>query len=850
MPKLAHLSDIHFGPTFDVETWNNVRTLIRDFNPDIIVVSGDFVDEPDPFDLLAAKCELEDLCQACASTPQFFVVPGNHDVLETGNVANRFRLGTFERIMFSDTRLAREKIEKGLAIRLGLNAESNYLSWQRKVKRFLPRNAIWRNVNKKICDGRLQSCTFRRQGWQWPIESQQKQISLACFNSNPSRGRVLAFATGEVSAEQVTRLGRTDQHRAFKCDTCQLQSSQEDRPCAILMHVAVLHHHPVPIALSSESKKRRQSEGKLEPFLVLRNSGDLLHKLQQQKFDLVLHGHKHKSQFARIELEADGAERYPLLVLAGGSTAKNNESSADNTLRLIETEPNGRLIIWTIEDGRIEPAGASSNKCYREPIALLKQRVFQRSKERTRRTAEEMHSFTEIDHVGHLWNTDGVRCLRSLGGGISINEIPFRITIPAYGEKFEDRLKPTDDCQNRIALCWRDRNQRYYDLDAMPADRDGGCCCISINESLQPGSLQRLTFDVRSGVANAIATTRWELEELARTGRRGKIVKDKEYETFSKFVSYPVDRLLMELRLPPDLDAVVPQIHCARHQSYPEWPLTYLFDEMADTDHFKIDEDLQAEEASRLRYNPFQRTWSLDIERPIPGYRYGFRWKVPNLVAGDSVILQTKQYQRMLLDFSSRLGTAEETESDRQCVDVFDVLASGLMERFSAEIAGEFQRVFLMIYDSKDGQLRLVLSNPRGESASEKVFTIPLGAGVAGAAMVRRQVVVWGEDKENETLIRPVQMPGLNARHVLALPVCHQHHEAHDGRLDLEPGAVIGVVTLASDAEGSGIIECRSDTDDAKRTGREAQVAAQLLVTEMLELLSMRQPKQGAGILG
>jgi hypothetical protein len=64
-------------------------------------------------------------------------------------------------------------------------------------------------------------------------------------------------------------------------------------PTCAWLRVAVLRHHPLPIALVGKSLDDPESESGLEPFLVLRNSGDLLGRLQQQKCDLVLHSHKH-----------------------------------------------------------------------------------------------------------------------------------------------------------------------------------------------------------------------------------------------------------------------------------------------------------------------------------------------------------------------------------------------------------------------------------------------------------------------------------------------------------------------------------------------------------------------------
>ena len=126
MAKIAHISDLHFGRSFDIQMWKNVRAQIKNYSPDIVVVSGDFVDHAwSAFRLLAAKSELEDLCRECTSKPELFVVPGNHDVRLWGNIRIRIRPkwldrlllpDWFDRIMFNDTSIARAKIEKDLDI--------------------------------------------------------------------------------------------------------------------------------------------------------------------------------------------------------------------------------------------------------------------------------------------------------------------------------------------------------------------------------------------------------------------------------------------------------------------------------------------------------------------------------------------------------------------------------------------------------------------------------------------------------------------------------------------------------------------------------------------------------------
>src|ERR1700676_4870212 len=127
MPRLAHISDIHFGRTFNFDIWRKVRAEIKGFNPSIIIASGDFTDSPAPLRLLAAKSELQDLCGECGTNTQFFVVPGNHDLLDWGNVWHPGSSWWFERVMFNDTTGIKASLESGLKFRLGLN--ENTLAW-------------------------------------------------------------------------------------------------------------------------------------------------------------------------------------------------------------------------------------------------------------------------------------------------------------------------------------------------------------------------------------------------------------------------------------------------------------------------------------------------------------------------------------------------------------------------------------------------------------------------------------------------------------------------------------------------------------------------------------------------
>jgi predicted MPP superfamily phosphohydrolase len=843
MPKLVHISDIHFGPTFDVETWKNVRKEIEGFQPDILVVSGDLVDHPWPFRLLAVKSELEDLCANCVSKPQLFVVPGNHDVRLWGNVRVRLWPGWlerlvlpawFERIMFNDTTTAKHIIEEDMLIKLGLNEDCRRLTWRRWLKRLKLANAIRLNVSNNRCDGRLQSCDRRRGDGLWPTESEYSQIAITCFDSNPSTGRRLAFATGEVAADQMTRLGRQRHSvRPAGCPRCATSPAATPATAsAIILRVAVLHHHPMPIALAAASLKKKSQQGELEPFLVLRNSGDVLQELQRHKFDLVLHGHRHKPQFARLELNADGRDPYPLTVLAAGSTAKRDEEMADNTLRLISTEPNGRMTVDTIESGQPD----DTEDPYREDLTHVKQRAFSRARERTKRLCNLIRWETKIDVVGNMRNISEVRKLRLLRGAEPVDGLPVGIAIPPHGQHFDELIQLDDDCRDHMQVYWRAKDGRLHNLNAVPEDGEG-CCWFRLNQRLEPGS-RPFSYCIRTAASNSIAMNSWELAERSRISEG-----DPNHESIWRYVSHPADRLTMRLELPPELADTRPVLRCLRPRLYPDFPNTFVPDVVRTFDYhgFVVDTDLQAEEEHNLRYEPWNQAWCLEVEHPVPGYIYEMRWKVPVAIAGDWEIGRTRDYQTMLLEFRDRLArdTMEDklSDADRQCCDLFNDLARTLMNEFASANPSERQAVFLMVYDRRDLHLYPVLSRLPPDVEAPPSLKVPLGGGVAGAAFLQRSVLAWGKDPDSDTLIRPVPLPGLDAQYILALPIFYRRR---GGRLVFDPGAVIGVVTVASDAQGSHIGRCRGDGEGPKKRRDEVQLAAQAVVTEILERLSVR----------
>ena len=74
MRRLLHLSDIHFGPPHYEPAAVGVEALVRERQPDLVVVSGDLTQRARRSQFRQAREFLERL------GPPFLAVPGNHDV--------------------------------------------------------------------------------------------------------------------------------------------------------------------------------------------------------------------------------------------------------------------------------------------------------------------------------------------------------------------------------------------------------------------------------------------------------------------------------------------------------------------------------------------------------------------------------------------------------------------------------------------------------------------------------------------------------------------------------------------------------------------------------------------------
>ena len=372
--------------------------------------------------------------------------------------------------------------------------------------------------------------------------------------------------------------------------------------------------------------------------------------------------------------------------------------------------------------------------------------------------------------------------LKALSG--KIDGVPFIISIPTHGESFYDQVRVLERYRDQLRRpCWRD-DSGTHNLDAIPSGSTGGYCWIAFNHILEPGSIEGRSYGIRSATANSVAMDSWVYSERRRVNPP-KEDPDDDHESVWRYLPMPADRLTMRLQLPAVPNEVRPELRCRRHRSYPDFPLIFK-PEIASKvspdfyDEFVVDTDLQKEEQYNLRYEPHEGAWLLEIERPMPGYMYELRWKVPEVeLAEPRVLLLTKDYQAILLELGARLlnNTGEVSETDKECVSRFNEFADALMNQYAGIKDREYQDVFLLVYNQRDLNLHPTLSRVPSGAQVPLSYRVPLGGGLAGAAFVQRRVLAWSKTADLDSLIRPVPIPGLDARYLLAVPIFYPRPE-------------------------------------------------------------------------
>jgi 3',5'-cyclic AMP phosphodiesterase CpdA len=793
--RMAHLSDIHLHPKLPMHRWERVVQLLRQDSPDLLVVSGDFVQHPSPFSLALARRELVKLSEELGCS--LFTIPGNHDVAFFGSIRVPVFTALYERIF----NLKADKVFRNFPTFSEFRAKSKLarlrsrLYWYPIILVRLPFLGTGREVHEP---------------WSLPEDDAwRSHVYLAGLDSNQSR----FLASGSIRDEQLQGLSMTTTR----------QEAPDNLTTALAHRILVVHHHPVPIPYTPEDLTS------FEPFLVLRGAGTLLSQAAMNDFDLILHGHRHVRSFSKLSYNVRNRTLRTMSVLAASSPTASDIPSAAHSYNLVELHHTGRISVQE----RFNGEGAGSNEARPTPsddldaVSHAEQKV--RTYERARRvqqieSASIIRSF-RINDMAFVENS-----FRMLGLQVQRDTNDFTYTHEAKVD-----LGVID--RRTIVL------DKGFSTPGVELHCETGPENIETDLPGDPhvGQWMKLTFTVptigtrRTADFGAVYTTannfrlsRWEMTE------RGE---PRTHELVSMRIRLPTKSLRIELTLPDSHKDVGPFLRCLRLASYPLLtidPDTRLVEFPVATDSLYFDADATAAESKSLsKLGP--RTWLLDIDHPQIGYMYELRWEVRDSredfsdvsIEGETRTIWSSALRR-------RAAAIERQPTPGKVGDYFTQVLVALLEEFrrrfpSIDERTENSRLCFLTYEEANGRdlkpprIVAVEEALRGTTVKEiplKDYWMLFGDGASGLAFKAANPHLY--------CARSARTPSgglspmfalaskLNLQGVLAMPIYHPRAwtrikgNLDEDRLlaigDLPTSAeTVGVLTFASDSPGTGL---------------------------------------------
>ncbi|MGE0417392.1 MAG: metallophosphoesterase [Acetobacteraceae bacterium] len=809
--RIAHLSDIHFGERFDPEIWAAVGSEVRKFHPTLLIVSGDLVDNPFAEHLLAAKCELTRLARDAGAA--LYVVPGNHDVFESGTNVSQGRRDWFERIFgHADTTAAEHALQRKLGEPPGFGAKARSRT---DVLAHIKRMAGFANDFTAYLPAAASAALPR------VVRPDGTPVLLALLDSN-AVDQTIGAATGSVSRKDLLALTN--------------ELNDIDTPC--LARIAVIHHHVLPIAFVGGDIVGA------EPLMVLHNAGTVLSILSRHRFDLILHGHRHQPQFARLDLDPRELDGYPIAVAAAGSTAllssdSQRDRTRDNALNLITIEENGRIRVASLFYGDtvgpdLSAQDAERVRVFHEPLATVKRRAFIRARERHGLESERREQRFEITENGDLEIGYEVVGLRLLHHDPDYLERRHEVIVPPHGHLVEAVL----------ALDGRSVSAGYSVAKVPAAPGAGFNCVVRLPHS--PSDGRTAAYRLVHGYANSIAMTLWEAEERWRVDHGDGTARTGGWneEWVGARITHPTRELTLRLKLPPTLADIQPRVACRRHRDFPAYGIDAARDAVMPGNACPHDDpDMQRHEQENLKFDPSSGAWVLTVEQPMVGYVYQLRWEIPGEPADAVIQGDVLQWQDLLLSCAAVEETQPRPGGYDSALTAFreDCEAIGKLLRWGGR--SEKWGVELFVYD-RDTLTLVPAFSVRSWQPGQLPpgFRIGLGDGIAGAAFQQRRSVPWSRASAYSPYIVPVPYDGPSPQDAVQLSTTLAVPVYHADCADLPrppPWSAIGVLCFSSSSPASKVtgmctLTPQPDSLVRLRTARDlAHMAVDRVLTEL-----------------
>jgi 3',5'-cyclic AMP phosphodiesterase CpdA len=771
--KLLHLSDLHFGATFDLSLWDYVgKVLAGADKPNIITVTGDLVDTPSFFMLALARNELRAMSAGWCSKGvncELLVIPGNHDVGIWGNLATWPWNSKFG-IVFADKYKA---LFDRLPTFTKYIVKPWYARWPQRIGW-----TLWFAFLRATFQLR------RPPSGRLVTESAGRALCFASFDSNGK----LILASGHINPADISQV-----HGEL------LQRRLPDRAGPLLNlvpRIALVHHHVIAIPYSSTIEGLTE----FEPFLTLRNAGTLLRELCFWDFDLVLHGHKHLLNFVRLTFDSADQPPSEIAVLAAGSATKRQTISGQNSFNLIKVYRSGNITFRSVRygqgtSGQVESPWSSGFQRLL-PLPELKIRAHTRARAGQEICCDSIEIRYEVNESG------SARCERQVRGLRGLNEEQVRRRRLEFSVSYGAIAAKSVKLNEESALA----GHVLSDVPTLPT-KDSNVQLVLTG--------QRLTADVGIDygitwrLINSFATSHWECMAMGQEDARDWI---------STVVRLPCKRLKLVVQLPSTFKDPNPQVVVRRCHEYPLMNVNEQGDIVAGYEKpWEIDTDLTELEKPNVRM--IGGRCEVDIEYPVVGHSYELRWRVDTSVAPTTA-------QRRGLALQVRRTLLSLAHPDKPKATELAALANEMLKKVTEQLIDpligssysleEQLDCALFVYSDLGKSFELVAEGRSRNAGPMTVKGIPLNAGVSGAAFKHRGVNLYmcpscaGSDEEGGYVYYPDEVVIKDRPYYAALLAIPLHlgdlepvagiQSVDQQKIPVAPEELIGIFTIATNA--------------------------------------------------
>jgi len=779
---IAHVSDLHFRDEADIHlyAWNALCGALRQASPAIVVVTGDIADEPKRGHLEVAHRKLTALAKLLS-------------------------------IPFPIS----EQDERGILV---LPGNHDVRQWGNLFQSRRAWDAVF-------------GATVERGLW-----LRRRNILLYVFDSCYTRkgvGNWAPLARGAISELDLQEFD----------SWCATQAHGPDGDAyAYAFRIALLHHHPLPIA---ENETGRQRD--LRPYVMMSNGAQFLRAVARQRFNLVLHGHDHCPQVAKIEVQHLDRHDPPVWVVAGGSASHPAARPAVGfTYNLVRIDLEGTARIAT---SVMQAVGFESNPAREiSPWTERKEAILERVKERSNLEFEEVVKEVDVDYTGsadvHLRFVGGrvrpgtgavdrmrLRLVRSLPAGFPVDQL---------GVKAQLSLGATT---NKLDAWWERLPHAVHEPPEGPAARFYVVGDLNFPRALNETS-GKFDLSIKYRVPNAIVTTAEQHKMVYGYGANH--IERCEY------VSMPLDTIADKLRLVVRFSPGPPGRLNATHEvskllGSELKPRLLIAHELAPA--MESDDQswpLRVEGQCRLHgaeahLKPVVTEQEVngsheiagEVSAPWPGARYFLQWALPCLNEKRpkdrdvvEMIGQAEFARNWLLDRPANFALP----LDQQTVGPY---LAGLLNAISQsprpKVPDEVE-IGIAAYDQGPRRIRFCAGHFLSDKVAEETYAV--GEGVIGHAFKMKQPVLWWPRWGLEQALRTrryVQTipPGYGRPHevFIAIPLLYPldvpSPSSSPGSGQSSPGGlaakpewryVVAVVVVRSATQGTPLVRYRDET--------------------------------------